>query len=109
MVLPVARTCSHTRSTKAWRPTSNRVLPSAASIFSTAFCVAMPAWSVPGTHSAARPRIRSNRISASCTVLLSPWPMWSTAVTLGGGMTMTYGRAPGAVEGENNPRARQSA
>src|SRR5437879_3170512 len=40
---------------------------------------------------ASRPRIRSKRISTSWITLLSPCPMCSTAVTLGGGITMTYG------------------
>ena len=55
---------------------------------STTFCVAMPAWSVPGIQSASRPCMRRQRISTSCSVLFSPCPMWSMAVTFGGGMTM---------------------
>ena len=56
---------------------------------STTFWVAMPAWSVPGSQSVSRPRIRSKRMSASWMVLLSPWPMWRLAVTLGGGIMIT--------------------
>ena len=41
---------SQTRSTNFARPRSWRDLPSAASWFSTIFCVAMPAWSVPPCH-----------------------------------------------------------
>ena len=89
MAAPVSRTYVQTRSTNASRPTSNRVSPSLASIRSTTFCVAMPAWSVPGSQSVRRPRMRSKRTSTSCTVLLSPWPMCSTAVTLGGGIMTT--------------------
>ncbi len=89
MMGPVSRTNRHTRSTNASRPMSKRVLPSSASSRSTTFCVAMPAWSVPGSHSAARPRIRSNRISTSWMMLLSPCPTWRIAVTLGGGITIT--------------------
>jgi hypothetical protein len=37
------------------------------------------------------PHIRRHLTMTSCTVLLRPWPMCSTAVTFGGGMTMTYG------------------
>jgi hypothetical protein len=40
-----------------------------------------------------RPCIRRQRISTSWIVLLRPCPMWSTAVTFGGGITMTYGSA----------------
>ena len=66
------------------------------------FCVAMPAWSVPGTHSASVPAcMRAQRTITSCTVLLSPWPTWSTAVTLGGGMT--------SVNGSRSPPARRDA
>ena len=80
--------------------------PSFASSRSTTFCVAMPAWSVPGSQSARRPRIRSNRTSTSCTVLLRPWPMCSTAVTLGGGIMIDVRRRPvGAGSGENKPRS----
>ena len=89
MVAPVSSTWRQTRCTKASRPRSNRVFPSEASTRSTTFCVAMPAWSVPGSQSTSRPRIRSNRMTASCSVLLSPWPMCSCAVTLGGGIMIT--------------------
>jgi hypothetical protein len=34
--------------------------------FSTTVCVAMPAWSVPGTHSTLRPLMRCQRASVSC-------------------------------------------
>ena len=44
-------THSHTRASKASRPTSWRDFPSAANCFSTTFWVAMPAWSVPGSQS----------------------------------------------------------
>src|SRR6266699_2741101 len=74
---------------------------------STTFCVAMPAWSVPGSHKASRPRIRSNRMSTSCVTLLSPWPMCSTAVTLGGGMTITYGGFGESTRAVNTPRSSQ--
>ena len=41
----------HTRSTKASRPRSCRLRPSLASSRSTTFWVAIPAWSMPGSHS----------------------------------------------------------
>ena len=44
---------SQTRSTNASRPISWRSRPSLASSRSTTFWVAMPAWSVPGSHRAA--------------------------------------------------------
>jgi hypothetical protein len=43
---------SHTRATNASRPRSWRETPSLRSSRSTTFCVAMPAWSVPGSHNA---------------------------------------------------------
>ena len=58
MVEPDSSFHFHTRSMKASRPRSWRVLLSAASWFSTIFCVAMPAWSVPTCHSVFMPRMR---------------------------------------------------
>ena len=52
MVPPYCRRHSHTRLTNSSRPRSSLVRPSARSIFSTTFCVAMPAWSVPGSQQA---------------------------------------------------------
>ncbi len=77
---------SQTRSTKASRPSSWRVVPSARTSFSTFACVAMPAWSVPRIQSVFFPRIRFIRTSASCIDPFSAWPMWRTPVTLGGGI-----------------------
>ncbi len=85
----VCSTHDQTRSTKASRPRSWRVSPSSGSWRSTTFCVAIPAWSVPGIQSASRPCIRRQRIRRSCSVLFSPWPMCRTAVTFGGGITIT--------------------
>ena len=48
----------HTRSRKASRERSVRLMPCALSCRSTSICVAMPAWSVPGCHSTARPSMR---------------------------------------------------
>ena len=54
---------------------------------STTICVAMPAWSMPGSHSVMSPRMRCQRTVTSISVCSSMWPMWSDPVTLGGGMT----------------------
>ena len=56
---------AQTRSTNASRPRSKRVLPSLASSRSTTFWVAMPAWSMPGSHSTSNPRMRCMRASPS--------------------------------------------
>ena len=101
---------SQTFSTKASRPMSRRLwLPASASWRSTTICVAMPAWSVPGSHNAALPRIRSKRISTSCRVLFSACPMCSEPVTLGGGITIENGSAAGSSIGANAPDASQAA
>ncbi len=48
-------------------PSSWRLTPrSRCRRFSTTVCVAMPAWSVPGTHSTLRPLMRCQRASVSC-------------------------------------------
>ena len=51
-----------TRSTNVSRPRSWRDSPSSASWRSTTFWVAMPAWSMPGSHSTSYPCIRRRRI-----------------------------------------------
>ena len=55
MVPPYCRRHSHTRLTNSSRPRSSLVRPSARSIFSTTFWVAMPAWSVPTSQQAFSP------------------------------------------------------
>ena len=82
-----------------------RCCRSAASWRSTTIWVAMPAWSVPGSHSAALPRIRSKRVSTSCRVLFSAWPMCSEPVTFGGGMTIETARRAGSSLGAKAPDA----
>ena len=77
-----------TRSTNFSRPSSRRSVPCSASSRSTTICVAMPAWSVPGCHSTSRPCMRRQRISVSCTVKVSAWPMCRLPVTFGGGIMM---------------------
>ena len=106
MVPPDLAFHSQTLATKASRPMSRRpMLPAAASWRSTTIWVAMPAWSVPGSHSAALPRMRSKRISMSCSVLFSAWPMCSEPVTFGGGMTIENGSAAGSSVGAKAPEA----
>ena len=78
----------------AFRPRSDRSLPSAASWRSTTFWVAMPAWSVPGTHSTSCPSMRLKRHNTSWRVLFRACPMWREPVTLGGGITMEKDGAP---------------
>ena len=53
----------------------------------------MPAWSVPGTHSARSPNIRRQRMMMSVSVCSNMWPMCSRPVTLGGGSRMVKGCA----------------
>jgi hypothetical protein len=92
---PFSRRHSHTRLTKASRPSSCRVFFCLRSSRSTTVWVAIPAWSRPGIQSADLPSRRARRISMSWRVLLSTWPIVRTPVTLGGGMTMEYGARPG--------------
>ena len=73
----------HTRSTNASRPRSWREMPSLPSSRSTTFWVAMPAWSMPGSHSASYPCMRRRRITASISVCCGAWPMCSWPVTFG--------------------------
>jgi hypothetical protein len=84
---------------------------SAKSFFSTTACVAMPAWSVPGTHSVSKPCMRRWRTQMSWIVLLSACPMCSTPVTFGGGiMTQYVPREPElAGRGWKPPEAFQAA
>src|SRR5438067_12812483 len=104
MVVAVARMKAHTRSTDLSRPRSKRVLPSFATSRSTTFWVAIPAWSVPGSHRASLPRMRSKRITTSWITLLRPWPVCRIAVMLEGGMTITYGSRGESTRAVNTPR-----
>ncbi len=89
IVLPCCSFQSQISFRKASRPMSSRVsLRSAKIFFSTTAWVAMPAWSVPGTHSVSKPDMRRCRATMSCKVPFSAWPMCSTPVTLGGGIMM---------------------
>ncbi len=100
-----------TRSTKASRPRSWRVLPSRWSCRSTTVWVAMPAWSIPGCQRVLKPSIRWKRMSASSRVQRCAWPMCSEPVTLGGGMGMTYaGRvSAGSSMASKTPLSSQNA
>ena len=99
----LSRTHSQTRASNASRPRSWRVRPSAASCFSTTFCVAMPAWSVPGSQSTSNPRIRFQRATMSGSVWFRAWPMCSVPVTLGGGSTMLKAGRPEEGSARNAP------
>ena len=76
-------------STKASLPRSALATPSAARLFSTTICVAMPAWSVPGIHSTSLPHILACLAMISSIVTNMAWPICSAPVTLGGGMAIT--------------------
>ena len=91
----IAPPCSafhcQTRSMKASRPSSRRLVPSAASARSTRACTAMLAWSMPGSQSVSIPCIRARRTSASIRVCSKACPMCRLPVTFGGGITMVNG------------------
>ena len=59
------------------------------SLFSTTDWVAMPAWSVPGTHRVTFPFIRCQRVIVSSMAVVRAWPKCKDPVTFGGGITMT--------------------
>src|SRR4051812_3931227 len=65
-------------------------MPWSFSICTTFASVAMLAWSLPGTQHALNPLILAFLTRISCTVSLSVWPICSTPVTLGGGITTVY-------------------
>jgi hypothetical protein len=52
--------------------------------------------------------MRWKRISTSCSVLFSAWPMCSEPVTFGGGMTIEKGSAAGSDDGANAPDCSQA-
>jgi hypothetical protein len=66
---------------------------------STTICVAMPAWSVPGSHRVLSPNMRCQRMVTSISVCSSMWPMCNEPVTLGGGMTSENTRSPACARG----------
>ena len=108
---PDSRFHCQTRSTKASRPSARRLSPARSSRRSTTSCVAMPAWSVPGCHSAARPCMRRQRVRMSIRVSWKAWPMCSEPVTFGGGSMTHQGRpsAAGAKAPAASQRRAQSA
>src|SRR3989339_1311533 len=91
MVSPYCFFHSQTRSTNLVRPRACRDDLSFFNCFSTAFWVAMPAWSVPGTQQVAYPCIRLKRTRISWGVSSITCPIWRIPVTFGGGMTMEKG------------------
>src|SRR3989338_10775789 len=90
-----------TRSRNFSLPKSWRFNPSLAIAFSTTFCVAIPAWSVPGIHKDSSPFIRWYLMRISWIVLLRAWPICRIPVTLGGGITMQKGFLVGLGFAEN--------
>ena len=107
MVPPDCAFHSQTCLRKASRPMARRSWPCEASRRSTTICVAMPAWSVPGCQRASRPCIRRQRISTSCSVSSSAWPMWRLPVTFGGGIMMVKGAASGRAPAAKAPERSQ--
>src|SRR3954454_1751530 len=99
---------SHTCSRNASRPISARLRFWLSRLRSTTIWVAIPAWSVPTTHKASLPSIRSRRVRTSCSVMSSACPMCSDPVTLGGGMTIVHGFRSGR-SGRNSPALSQCA
>jgi hypothetical protein len=98
MVLPLSSFHSQTLAMKAGRPRSWRDRPCSCNWRSTTIWVAMPAWSVPGTHRVLWPSMRWRRVNASITVWLNAWPMCRVPVTLGGGSwTQNEGLAASSV------------
>ena len=104
IVAPDSSRQLQTRRTNSSRPSSSRVRFMRASMRSTTFWVAMPAWSVPQIQSALRPCMRRSRMMTSCIEPLSAWPMCSEPVTFGGGTATTNG-SPGSPGSAANARA----
>jgi len=87
---------SQTRSKNFSRPKSYFVSPSSFRRDSSTFiCVAIPAWSHPGSHRASYPFILLNLTKTSCSVRFRACPICSCPVTFGGGITMVKGSLSG--------------
>src|SRR5262249_41786732 len=82
---------SHAYSKNFSRLREDFVIPLSLSMATTLASVAIEAWSVPGTQQAFLPCILALRTRISCMVLFRQCPIWSTPVTLGGGITTVYG------------------
>src|SRR5437899_830300 len=80
-------------------------MPSSASCLDTTIWVAMPAWSVPGSHSVLSPIIRCQRTVTSISVCSSICPMCSTPVTFGGGITSENTRRGTLLEAAKMPES----
>lgn len=106
----------------AWRQTFGRAAPSAKAALhkqqhvcvgvqyracnksdESSTWVAMPAWSVPGSHRVGLLHIRAYRVMMSCSVTNIAWPMCSLPVTFGGGMDMENGLPVADSSGWNLP------
>ncbi|MDT4861616.1 hypothetical protein FQZ97_962280 [compost metagenome] len=108
MVEPDSSFQAHTFSVNFSRPRSWRDTPWPSSWRSTTICVAMPAWSVPGTHSVLAPSMRAWRASPSMMVWLKAWPMCSVPVTFGGGSWIAKSGRAGSKVGLAMPRLSHS-
>ncbi len=100
------RASAHSRqsATNASRPRSWRDWPVLSfRSRSTTICVAMPAWSTPGTQRTARPCMRRQRQRTSSSVRPSAWPTCSRPVTFGGGITIVNGSAPPPAASDGDP------
>ena len=94
----------HARATNASRPSASRLVPFLRELLLDDV-LRRDAGVVGARAGRARrgPRMRSNRMITSCSVLLSACPMWSAPVTFGGGITITNGLPPGRASGLNEP------
>ena len=118
---PIRRSCREDRAAALLLPAPDARLerlaaqvflascPSVASWRSTTICVAMPAWSRPGSQSVSKPLMRFQRTITSCSVLVNAWPMCSEPVTLGGGITTQNGGLPEAGSARKKPCSSQNA
>mmetsp|Transcript_8051 Transcript_8051/g.30171 ORF Transcript_8051/g.30171 Transcript_8051/m.30171 type:complete len:227 (+) Transcript_8051:2536-3216(+) len=95
---------AHVLSSNFSLPRPSRVNPSLSKARSTTSCVAIPAWSEPGSHRVGRPRMRATRAMTSCRVTNMACPMCSAPVTFGGGIAMQNGSPVAFGSGWKHPR-----
>ena len=69
----------------------------------------MLAWSMPGSHSTSKPRMRARRDSASIIVCCSACPRCRLPVTFGGGITIENGGLSLAGSAVKYPRSSHRA
>ena len=108
MVLPEVSFHSHTFSKNFSRPKSWRETFWASSWRSTTICVAIPAWSVPGTHKVFLPDMRAWRTRPSMIVWLNAWPICKVPVTFGGGNCIEKSPLPSSRVASAMPRRSHS-